>query len=119
MHRRGRNDGKPLAEPRRLPEHIVPRGPYHLCARECAGEEPAFVLLHGFPDDQHLHDPTRSRTCLTPGGGLRLPRLGGSDKARRQPVHGHQPGLGREAATSHRFWRPMFRSWLPGVDVDD
>jgi hypothetical protein len=30
-------------------EHIIPRGPHHLPAREDAGEEPAIVLLHGFP----------------------------------------------------------------------
>jgi haloalkane dehalogenase len=28
----------------------------HLHARDYAGEEPAIVLLHGFPDNQHLYD---------------------------------------------------------------
>jgi haloalkane dehalogenase len=37
-------------------EHSIPRGPHHLHAREYAGEEPAIVLLHGFPDNQHLYD---------------------------------------------------------------
>jgi haloalkane dehalogenase len=37
-------------------EHRVSRGPYHLYAREYPGEEPAIVLLHGFPDDLHLYD---------------------------------------------------------------
>jgi haloalkane dehalogenase len=37
-------------------EHIVPRGPHHLYARDYPGKEPAIVLLHGFPDDQHLYD---------------------------------------------------------------
>ena len=31
------------------------RGPYRLCARDYAGEEP-IVLLHGFPANQHLYD---------------------------------------------------------------
>lgn len=37
-------------------EHLVPRGPHHLYARDYPGEEPAIVLLHGFPDNQHLYD---------------------------------------------------------------
>jgi pimeloyl-ACP methyl ester carboxylesterase len=37
-------------------EHFVPRGPHSLYARDYAGEEPAIVLLHGFPDNQHLYD---------------------------------------------------------------
>jgi haloalkane dehalogenase len=37
-------------------EHSIPRGPHHLYARDYAGEEPAIVLLHGFPDNLHLYD---------------------------------------------------------------
>jgi haloalkane dehalogenase len=37
-------------------EHRVSRGPYRLYAREYRDEEPAIVLLHGFPDDLHLYD---------------------------------------------------------------
>jgi pimeloyl-ACP methyl ester carboxylesterase len=37
-------------------EHVVERGPYHLYAREYPGEEPAIVLMHGFPDNLHLYD---------------------------------------------------------------
>jgi haloalkane dehalogenase len=37
-------------------EHVVQRGPYHIYAREYPGEEPAIVLLHGFPDNLHLYD---------------------------------------------------------------
>src|SRR5437588_3158066 len=37
-------------------EHVVQRGPYHLYAREYAGEGPAIVLMHGFPDNLHLYD---------------------------------------------------------------
>ncbi len=37
-------------------EHVVQRGPYHIYAREYPGEEPAIVLMHGFPDNLHLYD---------------------------------------------------------------
>jgi haloalkane dehalogenase len=37
-------------------EHRVPRGAHHLYARDHPGEEPAIVLLHGFPDNLHLYD---------------------------------------------------------------
>jgi len=36
--------------------HHIPRGPYHLYARDYAGAEPPIVLMHGFPDDLHLYD---------------------------------------------------------------
>jgi haloalkane dehalogenase len=44
--------------------HIVERGPYHLVARESRGQNPAIVLMHGFPDDLHLYD--RLVPCLSP-----------------------------------------------------
>jgi haloalkane dehalogenase len=37
-------------------EHLVPRGVHHIYARDYPGEEPAIVLMHGFPDDLHLYD---------------------------------------------------------------
>ncbi len=37
-------------------DHDVARGPYRIRAREHPGEEPAVVLLHGFPDSLHLYD---------------------------------------------------------------
>ena len=37
-------------------EHVVQRDPYHIYAREYPGEEPAIVLMHGFPDNLHLYD---------------------------------------------------------------
>jgi pimeloyl-ACP methyl ester carboxylesterase len=37
-------------------EHIVQRDAYHIYAREYPGEEPAIVLMHGFPDNMHLYD---------------------------------------------------------------
>ena len=37
-------------------EHKVPRGQYRIYAREHGGEEPAIVLMHGFPDNLHLDD---------------------------------------------------------------
>jgi haloalkane dehalogenase len=37
-------------------EHFVERGPFRIYAREYPGEEPAIVLMHGFPDNLHLYD---------------------------------------------------------------
>jgi haloalkane dehalogenase len=37
-------------------EHHVPRARHHIYAREYPGQEPAILLLHGFPDDLHLYD---------------------------------------------------------------
>jgi haloalkane dehalogenase len=37
-------------------DHSVPRGRYQMYARDYPGEEPAFVLMHGFPDNSHLYD---------------------------------------------------------------
>jgi haloalkane dehalogenase len=37
-------------------EHTVARGPYQIYARDYPGEEPALVLMHGFPDNLHLYD---------------------------------------------------------------
>jgi haloalkane dehalogenase len=37
-------------------EHTVLRGPYRIYARDYPGEEPAIVLMHGFPDNLHLYD---------------------------------------------------------------
>ena len=39
-----------------LAEHRVPRGGGTLCVRDFAGSGPAFVLLHGFPDNSHIYD---------------------------------------------------------------
>jgi haloalkane dehalogenase len=37
-------------------EHLVSRNHYRIYTREYAGEEPAIVLMHGFPDNLHLYD---------------------------------------------------------------
>jgi haloalkane dehalogenase len=37
-------------------EQVVRRDEYRIFAREYAGEEPAIVLMHGFPDNLHLYD---------------------------------------------------------------
>src|SRR5512147_601830 len=37
-------------------EHRVHREKHHIYAREYVGEEPAIVLMHGFPDNVHLYD---------------------------------------------------------------
>lgn len=40
----------------RCVEHHIPRGDGYIYAREYAGSAPAFVLLHGFPDNLHIYD---------------------------------------------------------------
>jgi pimeloyl-ACP methyl ester carboxylesterase len=56
----GGEDGAPArrdaANDRPYREHRVPRGRYHLYARDYPGEEPALVLMHGFPDNHRLYD---------------------------------------------------------------
>ena len=37
-------------------DHSVPRGRYHIYAREYPGKDPAFVLMHGYPDNSNLYD---------------------------------------------------------------
>ena len=37
-------------------EHWVPRGRHLIYTREYGGEDPAVVLMHGFPDNSHLYD---------------------------------------------------------------
>jgi haloalkane dehalogenase len=53
MRSTGRNQ---TSSPVSYREQIIPRGPHQLYARDYAGEEPAIVLLHGFPDNQHLYN---------------------------------------------------------------
>jgi pimeloyl-ACP methyl ester carboxylesterase len=37
-------------------EHWAPRGRHLIYTREYEGEDPAVVLMHGFPDNSHLYD---------------------------------------------------------------
>lgn len=37
-------------------EHLVPRANAHLYVRDYAGKGPAYVLMHGFPDNFHIYD---------------------------------------------------------------
>ena len=37
-------------------DRFVPRGSHQIHVRERHGEEPAIVLMHGFPDNHHLYD---------------------------------------------------------------
>jgi haloalkane dehalogenase len=37
-------------------ERFVPREQHRIYSREYAGEEPAIILMHGFPDNLHLYD---------------------------------------------------------------
>jgi haloalkane dehalogenase len=40
----------------RFSEHLIPRGKEKVYARDYAGAGPAFVLMHGFPDNLHIYD---------------------------------------------------------------
>jgi len=44
------------SDPTRFSEHHVPRGEGKVYARDYAGAGPAFVLMHGFPDNLHIWD---------------------------------------------------------------
>jgi pimeloyl-ACP methyl ester carboxylesterase len=46
-------------------ERFVPRDQHCICTRDYAGAEPAIVLMHGFPDNLHLHDLLVSHLSLT------------------------------------------------------
>ena len=38
------------------PETFVQRNQHRIYVREHPGEEPAIILMHGFPDNVHLYD---------------------------------------------------------------
>jgi haloalkane dehalogenase len=42
--------------PMKFSEHLIPRGEGNAYARNYAGAGPAFVLMHGFPDNLHIWD---------------------------------------------------------------
>jgi haloalkane dehalogenase len=48
--------GETLIVEQAFVEHRVPRDGYNLYAREYKGAGPAFVLLHGFPDNLYIYD---------------------------------------------------------------
>ena len=50
---RNGSDGRGLRD---CEEHQVPRDSHRIYARDYPGIEPAFVLMHGFPDNLHLYD---------------------------------------------------------------
>jgi len=37
-------------------EHFVQRNQHKIYVRDYSGEEPAIILMHGFPDNLHLYD---------------------------------------------------------------
>jgi haloalkane dehalogenase len=44
------------SDPIKFSEHHIPRGEGRVYARDYAGAGPAFVLMHGFPDNLHIWD---------------------------------------------------------------
>jgi haloalkane dehalogenase len=51
-----KQDGDGTAKAISFVEHRISRNGHHLYARDYAGTGPAFVLLHGFPDNLHIYD---------------------------------------------------------------
>jgi len=66
-------------------EQFVSRGKHRIYVREYAGEEPAIILMHGFPDNLHLYD--RLMPYLSPRRVVAFDFLGwgSSDKPRGYP----------------------------------
>jgi haloalkane dehalogenase len=50
-------------------EHRIPQGQGNVYARDYAGAAPAFVLMHGFPDNLHIYDDLIPNLV---GGGRRV-----------------------------------------------
>ena len=42
--------------PTEFSEHLIPRGKEEIYTRDYAGAPPAFVPMHGFPDNLHIYD---------------------------------------------------------------
>jgi len=67
-------------------ERFVQRDQYRIYSREYPGEEPAIILMHGFPDNLHLYD--RVLPFLSPGRRIvtfDFLGWGNSDKPRDYP----------------------------------
>ena len=95
-------------------EHAVARGPHRLRVREYEGEGSALVLMHGFPDNLHLHDRLVGHL-----GGRHVVVFdflgwGGSDKPERYPytfdsltrnlaavVHGYERNVVTDRISRH------------------
>ena len=45
-----------MVQKRSYTEHRILRGASAISARHYAGTGPAFVLMHGFPDNLHIYD---------------------------------------------------------------
>jgi pimeloyl-ACP methyl ester carboxylesterase len=77
----------PASDPAPYAERRVPRQTYALYAREYAGDDPAFVLMHGFPDNLRIYD---ALAPLLAAAGRRVVAFdflgyGGSDKPTDYP----------------------------------
>jgi haloalkane dehalogenase len=66
-------------------EHMVPRGRYRIYAKDYPGEEPAIVLMHGFPDNLHLYDRLAPRLSGRRVVVFDFLGWGGSDKPEGYP----------------------------------
>jgi haloalkane dehalogenase len=49
-------------------EHYVPIGQGRVYVRDYPGADPAFVLMHGFPDNLHIYDELIPTSSLAGAG---------------------------------------------------
>jgi pimeloyl-ACP methyl ester carboxylesterase len=82
-------------------EHAVPRGPHHLYARDYPGDEPAIVLLHGFPDNQHLYDRLVPELATRRVVAFDFLGWGGSDKPAGYPFTASSQARDLDAVIKH------------------
>jgi hypothetical protein len=62
-----------MSDPIKFSERHIPRGEGNVYARDYAGASPAFVLMHGFPDNLHIWDdlvPYLVELCWNLGDGV-------------------------------------------------
>jgi haloalkane dehalogenase len=87
----------------RYVEHFVPRGGHGIYARTYPGEGPAFVLMHGFPDNLHLYDRVVPRLVEAGRRVVTFDFLGWgrSDKPRGFPYTADNQAWDLEAVISH------------------
>ena len=86
-------------------EHRVPHGGGSLYVRDFAGEGPAFVLLHGFPDNLHIYDDLVPHLVAAGRRTVAFDFLGfgASDKPKGAACR----ALNNRSAT----WKPWLQRW--------
>ncbi len=69
-------------------EHRVPHDRGSVCVRDFGGAGPAFLLLHGFPDNSHIYDDLIPHLVSAGRRTVAIDFLGfgSSDKAGGRPI---------------------------------